>query len=168
MISWSCNFRSNGKPCICRLQMYLLLDNVEKEFKQTPKKRERERRGYGGDCGWCNAKQKDSTPLKAIRATTCLGRQPLSWHWHCPASTFLIRIVHDDDSWTQRNKQKILPYVQIASSIYVGQGPFSMIYQAIGTFCPALSTILTEELWTCWKTWRILKSLGFTLVSWLH
>jgi hypothetical protein len=92
----------------------------------------------------------------------------LSWHWHCPASTFLIRIMHDDDSWTQRNKQKILPYVQIASSIYVGQGPFSMIYQAIGTFCPALSTILTEELWTCWKTWRILKSLGFTLVSWLH
>jgi hypothetical protein len=58
--------------------MYLLLDNVEKEFKQTPKKRERERRGYGGDSGWCNAKQKDSTPLKAIRATTCLGRQPLS------------------------------------------------------------------------------------------
>jgi hypothetical protein len=60
--------------------MYLLLYNVEKEFKQTQKERERERerRGYGGDCGWCKAKQKDSTPLKAIRASTCLGRQPLS------------------------------------------------------------------------------------------
>jgi hypothetical protein len=31
--------------------MYLLLYNVEKEFKQTQKKKERERRGYGGDCG---------------------------------------------------------------------------------------------------------------------
>jgi len=41
-------------------------------------KKKRERRGYGGDCGWCKAKQKDSTPLKAIRASTCLGRQPLS------------------------------------------------------------------------------------------